>query len=204
VQRAKEELSSRDHPKALQRDRSSTPSLTRESNSTVYIDKKRNSSQRGWEEEGREEEETARKTASGRSWPKLFSWNVRNDLSLTISLYGGGSRARRPARGNSYVIVYDKYEKEEPAALLGTLTAEDSSPFRLAPRNANHRHHRRGRSATDSNATASRRRPRAIELCIMPNALAKQYDRLEWRGGGCGRPRGRWGAGRTIGGGSRW
>jgi len=31
--------------------------------------------------------------------------------------------------------------------------------------------------------TASRRGPRAIGLCIMPNALAKQYDWLEWRGG---------------------
>lgn len=81
------------------------------------------------------------------------------------------------------MIVYDKYEKERAATLLGALTKQKTVllPSR-SPRIANHRHHRRGRSATDNDATASRRRPRAIELCIMPNALDKQYDRLEWRG----------------------
>lgn len=61
----------------------------------------------------REEEGVARSRLERSIVAEFFSRNARNDLSLTISPRGGGSRARWPARGNSYVIVYDKYEKEE-------------------------------------------------------------------------------------------
>lgn len=105
----------------------------------------------------------------------LFSRNARNNLSHDFPC-GGGSRT--PLIGNSYVAINTRRKSggssrysHEQEDILSSPPANRESP---------------ASSATDSYVATSRRRPRAIELCIMPNALAKQYDRLEWRGGGGG------------------
>lgn len=129
----------------------------------------------------------SRKTASGRSWLPNFSRGTFGTISLSRFPPVEEDRAlvdrHAVIRTWSYTI---NTKRKSGHSSRCSHEAEDSLPSLCRSRpceSANHRHHRRGRSATDSVATASRRRPRAIELCIMPNALAKQYDRLECGGG---------------------
>jgi len=165
---------------------SSTVSLTRESPSIPIKKKKIIGGTRSGKEEKR-----SRKTASGRSWP-----NFSRGTFWTISLSRFPPVEEDRALVDRHTVIrtwsYTINTREGKSGYSSRCSHEAEDTILLpsrSPRIANHRHHRRG-SATDNDATASRRRPRAIELCIMPNALDKQYDRLEWRGGS-GRPRGR-------------
>lgn len=141
---------------------------------------------------------------------ELFFRGILETISLTISFSEGGSRARRP--DNSYVVLRTINTRRESGSLARCSHEEDSlSRVPQPPRPGEDRESPaslHGWSITDSNAAAPRCRPRAIELCIMPNALAKQYDRLKWRDGGDdgGNCEGEGKRERTIGGGSqcRW